>query len=37
MARLGERLVVLAFATVLLAAIVGTAFAMGYIVAKLLL
>jgi hypothetical protein len=37
MARLGERLVVLAFATVLLAAIVGTAFAMGYIVGKLLL
>jgi hypothetical protein len=37
MARVGERLAVLAFATVLLAAIVGAAFAVGYIVGKLLL
>ena len=36
MSRLGERLAVLAFATALLAAIVGSAFALGWIVGKLL-
>ena len=35
--RAGERLSVLAFAAVLLLAIVGTAFAVGYILGKLLL
>jgi hypothetical protein len=37
MMRAGERLSVLAFAAVLLLAIVGTAFAVGYILGKLLL
>jgi len=36
-ARLGERLSVFAFAAFVLAAIVGSAFALGYIVGKLLL
>jgi hypothetical protein len=36
-AKLGERLTVLAFAALVVAAIVGTAFALGYIVGKLLL
>jgi hypothetical protein len=35
--RAGERLTVLAFAAVLLLLIVGTAFAVGYILGKLLL
>jgi hypothetical protein len=35
--RAGERLGVLAFAAVVLLAIVGTAFAVGYILGKLLL
>ena len=35
--RMRERLTVLAFATFLLAVIVGTAFAAGYILGKLLL
>jgi hypothetical protein len=35
--RAGERLSVLAFAAVVLLAIVGTAFAVGYILGKLLL
>jgi hypothetical protein len=35
--RLGERLTVFAFAAVVLAAIVGASFALGYIVGKLLL
>ena len=35
--RAGERLSVLAFAAILLLAIVGTAFAVGYILGKLLL
>ena len=35
--RRGERLAVLAFAAVVLLAIVGTAFAVGYILGKLLL
>jgi hypothetical protein len=37
MSRVGERLTVLAFATFVLAAIAGSAFAAGYIVGKLLL
>jgi hypothetical protein len=37
MARLGERLVVLLFAAVVLLALVASAFAAGYIVGKLLL
>ena len=37
MPRVGERLSVLAFAVVLVAAIVGIAFALGYVVGKLLL
>jgi hypothetical protein len=37
MAKLGERLSVFAFAAIVLAAIVGTAFALGYIVGKLIL
>jgi hypothetical protein len=37
MARLGERLVVLVFAAFVLFALVGSAFAAGYIVGKLLL
>jgi hypothetical protein len=37
MARLIERLTVLAFAALLLAAIIGIAFAMGYGIGKLLL
>jgi hypothetical protein len=37
MARLIERLTVLAFATLLVAAIIGIAFAMGYGIGKLLL
>jgi hypothetical protein len=37
MARLTERLSVLAFAAVLVAAIVGIIFALGYLVGKLLL
>jgi len=37
MPRLGDRLSVLAFAAVLVAAIVGIAFALGYLVGKLLL
>lgn len=37
MSRLGERLTVIAFAAFLLVAIVGSAFALGYIVGKLLL
>jgi hypothetical protein len=36
-ARVGERLAVLAFATLVVAAIVGGAFALGYLVGKLLL
>jgi hypothetical protein len=36
-ARVGERLGVLAFATLVVAAIVGGAFALGYLVGKLLL
>jgi hypothetical protein len=36
-ARAGERLSVLVFALFVLAAIVGTAFALGYILGKLLL
>jgi hypothetical protein len=35
--RAGERLSVLAFAAIVLLAIVGTAFAVGYILGKLLL
>jgi hypothetical protein len=35
--RAGERLTVLAFALFVLAALVGTAFALGYILGKLLL
>jgi hypothetical protein len=35
--RVGERLTVIAFAAFVLAAIVGSAFALGYIVGKLLL
>jgi hypothetical protein len=35
--RMRERLTVLAFATFVLLAIVGTAFALGYILGKLLL
>ena len=35
--RAGERLSVLAFAALILLAIVGTAFAVGYILGKLLL
>lgn len=37
MTRVGDRLAVLAFATVVVAAIVGGAFALGYLVGKLLL
>jgi hypothetical protein len=37
MARVGERLAVLAFAALVVAAIVGLAFALGYLVGKLLL
>ena len=37
MARVGERLGVLAFAALVVAAIVGAAFALGYLVGKLLL
>jgi hypothetical protein len=37
MTRVGERLGVLAFATVVVAVIVGGAFALGYLVGKLLL
>jgi hypothetical protein len=37
MGRLGERLTVFAFATFVLAAILGIAFAAGYAVGKLLL
>jgi len=37
MARVGERLAVLAFAALVVAAIVGIAFALGYLVGKLLL
>lgn len=37
MAKVGERLSVFAFATIVLAAIVGSAFAIGYIVGKLIL
>jgi len=36
-ARVGERLSVLAFAMLLVAAIVGLSFALGYLVGKLLL
>jgi hypothetical protein len=37
MAGLGERLAVLAFAALIVAAIVGAALALGYLVGKLLL
>jgi hypothetical protein len=37
MARIGERLSVLAFAAFVVAAIVGVAFAAGYLIGKLLL
>ena len=37
MAKVGERLSVLAFAALLVAAIVGIAFGLGYLVGKLLL
>jgi hypothetical protein len=37
MTRLVERLTVLAFATFVLAAVVGLAFAAGYVIGKLLL
>lgn len=37
MTRVGERVTVIAFAAFLLAAVVGSAFALGYIVGKLLL
>ncbi len=37
MAKLGERLSVLAFAVFAIAAIVGLAFAAGYVIGKLLL
>jgi hypothetical protein len=37
MSKVGERLSVLAFATVVVAVIVGGAFALGYLVGKLLL
>ena len=37
MARVTERLSILAFAAILVAAIVGLAFALGYLVGKLLL
>ncbi len=37
MAKVGGRLSVFAFAAIVLAAIVGSAFAIGYIVGKLLL
>jgi hypothetical protein len=37
MTRLGERLSVLAFAAFVVAAIVGVAFAAGYLIGKLLL
>ena len=37
MTRVGERVTVIAFAAFLLAAVVGSAFALGYIFGKLLL
>lgn len=37
MARVTERLAVLAFAALVVAAIVGLAFALGYVIGKLLL
>ena len=37
MTRVGERVTVIAFAAFLLAAVMGSAFALGYIVGKLLL
>jgi hypothetical protein len=37
MSRVGERLSVLAFAALIVATIVGIAFALGYLVGKLLL
>jgi hypothetical protein len=37
MMRLGERLTVFAFATIAIGAIVGLAFAAGYLIGKLLL
>ena len=37
MARVGERLAVLAFAALIVAAIIGIAFALGYGIGKLLL
>ena len=37
MAKVGERLSILAFAVLLVAAIVGGAYALGYLVGKLLL
>ena len=37
MAKVGERLSVFAFAAIVLAAIVGSAFAIGYIVGRLIL
>jgi hypothetical protein len=37
MSRMKERLTVLSFALALLAAIIGTAFALGYILGRLLL
>jgi hypothetical protein len=37
MTRLGERLTVLAFAALVVATIVGLAFAAGYVIGKLLL
>jgi hypothetical protein len=37
MTKMGERLSVLAFAVIVLAVIVGSAFALGYIVGKLIL
>ncbi len=37
MTKMGERLSVLAFAAIVLAVIVGSAFALGYIVGKLIL
>lgn len=37
MTKAGERLAVIAFAALVLAVIVGSAFALGYIVGKLLL
>ena len=37
MARVTERLAVLAFAAIIVAAIIGLAFALGYVIGKLLL